>query len=46
VAPLLDWKHSAFTVHNHVRVSAGQADGREQLARYMLRSPFFLDKTT
>ena len=43
---MLAWRHSGFTVHNQVRVAAGDAEGRKSLAGYMLRAPFSLEKTT
>ena len=43
---MLGWRHSGFTVHNQVRVAAGDAEGRKRLAGYMLRAPFSLEKTT
>jgi len=41
---LLAWEHSGFSVDNRVRVGAQDADGRCQLARYMIRNPFSLEK--
>ena len=43
---MLAWRHSGFSVHNQVRVAAGDAAGRKSLAGYMLRAPFSLEKTT
>jgi hypothetical protein len=43
---MLAWRHSGFSVHNQVRVAAGDAEGRKGLAGYMLRAPFSLEKTT
>jgi len=43
---MLAWRHSGFSVHNQVRVAAGDAEGRKSLAGYMLRAPFSLEKTT
>ncbi len=43
---MLAWRHGGFTVHNQVRVAAGDAEGRKSLAGYMLRAPFSLKKTT
>jgi hypothetical protein len=45
VAKLLSWQHSGFSVDNQVRIEAGDNDGRQQLARYMIRAPFSPDKT-
>jgi hypothetical protein len=43
---MLAWRHSGFSVHNQVRVAAGDAGSRKSLAAYMLRAPFSLEKTT
>ncbi len=43
---LLGWLHSGFSVHNPVRVDERDAEGRGQLARYMLRAPLSLEKMT
>ena len=40
------WQHSGFSVHNRIRVKANDAEGRKQLARYMIRNPFALEKMT
>jgi len=45
-ASMLAWRHSGFSVHNSVRVRAGDAAGRKKLAQYMLRAPFSLEKMT
>ena len=45
-ASMLAWRHSGFSVHNGVRVRAGDAEGRKKLAQYMLRAPFSLEKMT
>jgi len=42
---LLGWRHSGFSVDSSVRVAADDAEGRKQLARYMIRNPFSLEKT-
>jgi hypothetical protein len=42
---MLAWRHSGFSVHNQVRVAAGDVEGRKSLAGYMLRAPFSLEKT-
>ena len=41
---MLNWRHSGFSVHNRVRTNAGDAAGRQRLARYMIRCPFALEK--
>jgi len=40
------WQHSGFSVHNRIRVKTNDAEGRKQLARYMIRNPFALEKMT
>lgn len=44
VARLRAWRHTGFSVHNGVRVRAGDTEGRRKLAQYMLRAPFSLEK--
>ena len=41
---MLAWRHTGFSVHNAVRIRAGDAAGRRRLAQYMLRAPFSLEK--
>ncbi len=41
---LLAWERSGFSVDNKVRVGANDPEGRRQLARYMIRNPFSLEK--
>ena len=41
LASMLAWRHSGFSVHNAVRVRAGDVAGRKKLAQCMLRAPFF-----
>ena len=41
---MLNWRHSGFSVHNRVRTNAGDAAGRQRLARDMIRCPFALEK--
>ena len=45
-ASMLAWRHSGFSVHNGVRVPAGDTEGRKKLAQYMLRAPLSLEKMT
>ena len=40
------WEHSGFSVHNQIRVMASDLEGRKHLARYMIRTPFALEKMT
>ncbi len=44
IALLLSWRHSGFSVHNTVRVAAGDTAGIERLGRYLLRSPVAVDR--
>jgi len=39
------WRHSGFSVHNRVRCKGNDAEGRQRLARYMIRCLFFILKT-
>ena len=41
---MLNWRHSGFSVHNRVHTKADDAEGRQRLARYMIRCPFALEK--
>jgi hypothetical protein len=43
-ASMLAWRHSGFSVHNGVRVAAGDTEGRMKLAQHMLRAPLSLEK--
>ena len=37
---ILSWRHnSGFSVHNKVRIEAGDREGLERVARYIIRSP-------
>jgi hypothetical protein len=38
------WEHSGFNVNAAVRIGAGDATGRENLARYLIRAPFSMNK--
>ncbi len=38
------WRHPGFSTHNGVRLRARDANGRRQLARYMIRPPLALEK--
>jgi Putative transposase len=37
-------RQAGFSIHNAVRLRAGDAPGRRRLAQYMLRAPFSLEK--
>lgn len=41
---MLGWRHSGFSVHTRIRSNATDAEGRQRLARYMIRCPFALEK--
>jgi len=43
-ASIRGWSHTGFSVHNAVRVRGDDAQGRSNLAQYMLRAPFSLEK--
>jgi len=43
---LLSWKHSGFSVHSEGKVVANDDDGRERLAKYMIRSPISTKRLT
>ncbi len=45
VAKMLSWQHCGFSVDDQVRIEAGDAQGRQQLACYMIRAALYLDKT-
>jgi len=38
------WEHSGFNVNAAVRIGASDATGRENLARYLIRAPFSMNK--
>jgi len=38
------WEHSGFNVNATVRIGAADAAGRENLARYLIRAPFSMNK--
>ena len=41
---LLSWRHTGFSVHNRVRINAGDMGGLERLARYIFRPPVSLER--
>ena len=43
---LLSWRHSGFNIDGSVRVRAGDAKGRENISRYLIRAPFSVQKIT
>ncbi len=42
---LLGWEHSGFSVQHDIKIKAPDNEDRRQLARYMIRAPFSLEKT-
>ena len=42
VEKLLSWRNSGFNIHNQVKIQSQDSHGRENLAQYILRSPFWL----
>ena len=44
IRKLLGWQHSGFSLHNAVRIGADDAEGRQAVAEYILRSPFSQEK--
>lgn len=43
---MLAWSHSGFHVHHHVRIEAGDHEGRAHVARYAARAPVALTRIT
>jgi len=41
---LLSWRHTGFSVHNHVRVEPEDQAAVERLARYIMRPPISLER--
>ena len=41
---LRSWEHSGFNVNATVRIGADDVAGRENLARYLIRAPFSMNK--
>jgi hypothetical protein len=41
---LLSWRHSGFSVHNAIRVAAGNVEGVERLCRYLVHPPIALGR--
>ncbi len=46
VEKLLSWRNSGFNIHNQVKIRSQDSRGRENLAQYILRSPFSQEKMT
>ena len=41
---LMSWKHTGFSVHNGVRIARDDEEGKENLAQYIIRNTFSLEK--
>jgi len=46
VKMILSWRHTGFHVHNEGRVVANDTEGRDRLARYLIRPPVSLERLT
>ena len=46
VKMILSWRHTGFHVHNEGRVVANDMEGRERLAKYLIRPPVSLERLT
>lgn len=44
VASMREWKHSGFSIHNSVRLEAGDTQGIQGLVEYIARCPFSLGR--
>jgi hypothetical protein len=44
VRKLFGWRHSGCSMHNEVRITAQDGEGRQALAEHILRSPFVQEK--
>ena len=43
---ILSWRHTGFHIHNEGKVVANDTEGRERLARYIIRPPVSLERLT
>ena len=44
---IMGWRHtSSFSVHNRLRISRDDEDGKEGVAQYIIRNPFSEAKLT
>jgi len=41
---LIGWRHSGFSLHNPVCIGTANTEGRRGVSKYILRSPFSLEK--
>jgi len=41
---ILSWRHTGFHIHNEGKVVANDTEGRERLARYIIRPPVSLER--
>ena len=44
VRMILSWRHTGFHIHNEGKVVANDTEGRERLARYIIRPPVSLER--
>ena len=44
ISNLMSWKHTGFSVHNGVRIARDDEEGKENLAQYIIRNTFSLEK--
>lgn len=42
----MNWKHTGFSVHNGVRIAKDNDVGKENVAQYIIRNTFSLEKLT
>jgi len=43
---LMNWQHSGFSVHNGVRIAKDDDGGKQNLAQYIIRNTFSIEKLT
>ena len=46
IALILSWRHSGFQVYVGPRIQSGEEEAAENLARYIIRTPFFQGRMT
>jgi len=42
----MNWQHSGFSVHNGVRIAKDDDGGKQNLAQYIIRNTFSIEKLT